>query len=659
MQSRWNDAQAPAAEDLLAMRVYTSRLLGSDADLVMHGGGNTSVKIRQDDFFGDPVDVLYVKGSGWDLGTIEAQGFAPVRLDVLKRLAELPELTDTDMVRVQKSAMLDPAAPGPSVEAILHAILPFRFVDHSHADAVVALSNTPDGETRIRRLYGDRVLIVPYVMPGFILAKTIYDMTRDADWSRVDGMVLMSHGVFTFDDDARRSYERMVEMVDLAEKALAESGADRAPVTASEPAPPLDTARLARLRRRVGRLRGAAVLARLEETPEARGFAARPDVADLATRGPLTPDHVIRTKRVPILLGSDDDSDLEAFVRAYKAYFEDHADASLQQLDAAPRWGVLTGGAGTLAFGRSPKELGIIADIARHTCRAVQWAEFLGGWTALPARDIFEVEYWELEQAKLKRAGSTPALQGKVAWVTGAASGIGRAAAEELADDGAVVVALDVDPAIESLFDGPGRLGLRCDVTDASALAAALDRTVRTFGGLDILVSNAGFFPSSASLETLSDELWQRSLDLNLTSHQRVLKTVLPVLRHGFDPSVIFVASKNVLAPGPGAAAYSAAKAGLTQLARVAALELGKDGIRVNVLHPNGVFDTALWTPEVLQSRAEKYGLDVDSYKARNVLGTEVRSRDVARAVCVLAGTELSRTTGAQLPVDGGNDRVI
>ena len=668
MKSRWNDEEAKSLLDNpLALRVYTSRLMGNDPFLVMHGGGNTSVKVADRDFFGDPVDVLYVKGSGWDLATIEPQGFAPVRLEVLKRLATFETLADSDMVRVQKSAMLDPSAPGPSVEAILHGILPFRFVDHTHADAVVTLSNTPDGESRIRDLYGDSVLIVPYIMPGFLLAQHIFKMTRETDWSRVDGMVLMSHGVFTFHDDGRQSYERMIEMVDAAEQALKSSGAWSVPRLGADENPRLHPPDLAAIRRRVGKLRGFPVYARLDDSAEARGFADRPDAAEIATRGPLTPDHVIRTKRVPVVLDRDPSSALTAYAEHYQQYFDAHNDGSLSRLDPAPRWALWQGlgssAHGTLAFGRSIKETEIISDIVDHTRRAIQWAEHLGGWTALPAKDIFEVEYWELEQLKLKKAGSSPPLQGKVAWVTGAASGIGKATAEQLVARGAAVVALDLDPSVEAFGSSTSAsgstLGLICDVTDPKALERALQQTVQTFGGLDILVSNAGTFPPGELIEKLDHEIWNRSLEINLTSHQRVLKATIPVLRHGFDPSVVFVGSKNVPAPGPGAGAYSAAKAGLTQLARVAALELGADGIRVNVLHPNGVFDTALWTDEVLAARAEKYGITVEAYKTNNVLGCEVSSQDVARAACALADDDFRATTGAQIPIDGGNDRVI
>ncbi|MEM6797302.1 MAG: SDR family oxidoreductase, partial [Acidobacteriota bacterium] len=432
----------------------------------------------------------------------------------------------------------------------------------------------------------------------------------------------------------------------------------------------LDAEELARVRRRAGELRGEAVRVRLEDSPAARGFAERDDVSDLATRGPLTPDHSIYTKRVPAVLDSSSELDLEAqldaFAEGQNAYFERHSGPEHGRLDPSPRWAVWRG-RGTLAFGHTEKQLRVIGDLARHTCRAAQWAESLGGWRALGEREIFDVEYWELEQIKLRKGkkGAARPLEGKVAWVSGAASGIGRASAERLMAAGAAVVGLDIDPAISWLggggeAGGPGAgLGLVCDVADPEALERSRDRAVAAFGGVDIVVSNAGFFPSGETLENLDDEVWQRSLELNLTAHRRLLKLAIPLLRHGFDPAVIFIASKNVPAPGPAAGAYSAAKAGLTQLARVAALELGEDGIRVNVLHPDGVFDTGLWSEELIAQRAARYGLSPEGYRTQNVLGVEVRSADVARAVCCLAGTEFGVTTGAQIAVDGGNDRVL
>ncbi len=664
MRSLWSDAAAAEfADDPLELRVYTSRLLGQQPDLVLHGGGNTSVKITEKDLFGDDEDILYVKGSGWDLSTIEAAGFAPVRLGTLLHMAGFDQLSDTDMVRMQRAAMTDPYAPNPSVEAVLHAIIPFRYVDHTHADAVVTITNTPAGEQKIRDILGDRVLIIPYVMPGFILARKIYDMTRGIDWAQYDGMVLLQHGVFTFADDARQSYENMIELVSIAEHYIEEQAG---PGSAAPPAPAAEVAdaglrMLAGVRKQVAAARGAAVYALLDDTDDAHAFASLDTVDSIATRGPLTPDHIIRTKQSPLILGADNDPETTAvddYAAAYRAYFDRNAGAHQTCLDPAPRWAVWKQH-GLVAFGATLKEAGIIADINRHTISAICVAEQLGGWQALPEKDLFDMEYWELEQAKLGKQKASPEFQGKVALVTGAASGIGRACVEALLARGAAVAALDINPAIDGMYNRDEVLELVCDVTDGVRLHQSVRQSVRRFGGLDIVVSNAGVFTANETIESMDDDTWRLSMAVNLTSHEQLIKHCVPFLRHGIDPAIVIIASKNVPAPGPGAGAYSAAKAGLTQLARVAALELGKDGIRVNTIHPNAVFDTGVWSDEMLQARANSYGISVEAYRTRNLLHTGVRSKDVAAMACAMAGATFAKTTGAQVPVDGGNERVI
>lgn len=656
MKSRWNDQDADQLDDPLSLRAYTSRLIGGDEDLVLHGGGNTSVKTSVPDLFGEEQEVLYVKGSGWDLASIEPAGFAPVRLEVLKRMAALEALSDTDMVRHQRAAMLDPSAPNPSVEAILHAIIPFRYVDHTHADAVVTLSNTPDGERIIRRVYGERVLVVPYVMPGFELARRIAALTADVDWTSLDGMVLMHHGVFSFADDARESYERMIRLVDQAENHLESNGALK--VASNAASSEVDCRKLSRLRQAVSMAAGKPMLVRIDDSAEAVGFSEISGLDDIAQRGPLTPDHVIRTKRVPLIIRDDIDNCVAGFIDDYKRYFVNNTDGAVTCLDPAPRWGIWPG-RGMLSFGASAAEARAVSDIARHTARAIQWAEALGGWRTLPEKDIFQVEYWELEQAKIKTTSDRPPLQGKVALVTGAAGGIGRACVSALLERGAAVVAVDMKAMMASEFGRPEVKTVQCDVSDAGRIRSAIDQGIRAFGGLDIVISNAGVFPASRSIEDMDDDTWQHSLAVNLSSHQYLLRYCVPYLKNGIDPAVVIVGSKNVPAPGPGAAAYSAAKAGLTQLARVAALELGEFGIRVNTVHPNAVFDTGMWTEATVRSRARRYDMSVDEYKSNNLLKTEITAADVAGMICEMAGPVFSKTTGAQVPVDGGNERVV
>jgi rhamnose utilization protein RhaD (predicted bifunctional aldolase and dehydrogenase)/NAD(P)-dependent dehydrogenase (short-subunit alcohol dehydrogenase family) len=654
MRSLWNDAEAARFEGLLGQRVYTSRLLGRDHALVLHGGGNTSVKIRQPNLFGESEEILYVKGSGWDLESIEAPGFAPVRLEQVKRLATLEQLSDAQMVQELRAAMIDPSAPTPSVETILHALLPHRFVDHTHADALLAITNTADGERRIREIYADSVVVVPYVMPGFDLARVVAELLpRDASPETV-GLVLLNHGFFSFGETAREAYERMLELVSLAEAYLAAHNAWDLPDVGAAPSG-ATRLELASLRHQASEAAGFPLIAATHPSQREMAFAQRADVADIAQQGPATPDHVIRTKRLPQL-----GKDVAAFKAAYAAYFAEHATPHLKMLDPAPRV-ILDPEIGMITLGRTARDAAVAHDIYTQTTDVILRATALGGYRALPAADMFAVEYWDLEQAKLRRGSSTPMFAGEIGLVTGAASGIGKATVEALLQRGAAVVGLDLNPGVRDMLGARvDFLGLECDVTRADDIERALDAAVRAFGGLDMLVLNAGIFGASRRIEALGLAEWRQTMDVNLDANLVLLSAAYPLLRCAPNCGrVVVIGSKNVPAPGPGAAAYSASKAALNQLARVAALEWGADGIRVNVVHPNAVFDTGLWTDDVLNSRAANYGLSVEEYRKNNVLRVEVTSRDVAEMAAEMCGPLFSRTTAAQVPVDGGNERVI
>ncbi len=657
MNSRWDDREAAACANDLELRCYTSRLLGSDPTLVLHGGGNTSVKLTGKNLLGDDEDILYVKGSGWDLVTIEAAGFAPVRLAHLKRLAQLPALSDPQMVNELATQVTRASAPAPSVEAILHAILPWKWVDHTHADAVLTLTNARDGEARIREVYGDLVVVVPYVMPGFDLARVCAsEYPRQAGADTV-GMVLMNHGIFSFGATARESYERMIMLVNRAEDYLKRNGAWDLAWRAGAPAGAGVAPNLARLRKAIAGAAGFPVVMTRHTDARSLAFCRRDDVATVSQQGPATPDHSIRSKNLP-LLGRD----VAAYAAAYRAYFAAHepqAKERKKMLDPAPRL-VLDPEFGLCAVGRSAKDAAIVAEIYAHTIDVIARATALGGFRALPAQDLFDVEYWDLEQAKLAKGGKPPLFAGEVALVTGAASGIGRACVDALLARGAAVVGLDLDPAIATLHARPDFLGIVADVTSEEQVGDALRRTVDAFGGLDMLILNAGIFPGGARIDALPTEQWRRVMQVNLDANLVLMREGHPLLKEApRGGRVVVIGSKNVPAPGPGAAAYSASKAALNQLARVAALEWGADGIRINSLHPNAVFDTGIWTDEVLVSRAKHYGMTVDQYRRNNVLRTEVGSRDVAELAAEMCGPLFAKTTGAQLPVDGGNERVI
>lgn len=391
MKNLWTQEESKAYQSDLALRVYTSNLLGRSDELVLHGGGNTSVKTKV-----DGEDILYVKGSGWDLVSIKEEGFAPVKLDTLVKMASYESLSDSDMVTEQKAAMIDKTAPNPSVEAILHAIIPFKFVDHTHADAVVTISNTKTGLENIEKVFPN-FLIIPYVMPGFILAQKIYEMTRGFDWNTCEGIILHNHGIFTFDDDAKKSYDKMIDAVTLAEDFLNKNTAFEIDTTLKSVEFDLE-----KLKDLISEEKGHTVCLHSNQTPMAIHYASKDNLAFYATQGLLTPEHIIRTKRVPLVLLDENIEDaLKKYKEEYINYFNRFSKDEIC-LNPTPNYAVIKG-FGIVTFGKNGKEASIINDIVSHTLLAVLKADKLGGYESISLQDSFEMEYWELEQAKLKK----------------------------------------------------------------------------------------------------------------------------------------------------------------------------------------------------------------------------------------------------------------
>jgi rhamnulose-1-phosphate aldolase/alcohol dehydrogenase len=700
MESRWSDREAaeyvdrftPRWGEELALRVYTSRLIGRDPDLVMHGGGNTSLKGTVKTLVGDDIEALFVKGSGWDLDAIEPPGLPAVDLGHLRRLRTLTELSDEEMVNQLRTHLFDAGAPNPSVETLLHAFLPHRFIDHTHADIALVLTNQPPDEADaiVREAFGPRWGIVPYIMPGFALAKLAADVyERDGE---VEGLVLLNHGLFTFADDARTAYERMIAGVDRAERFVRARARERRPIgrgarLASAPADA--AARLAPVLR--GALAEASgtggdrvfrrMILEYRASEEALEILAAPEAAHVATANPLTPDHVIRTKGQALLLPGDlplDDADalrarLEAAVTSYRETYDGYFAANrarartpVTKLDTYPRV-VLVPGVGVFTAGRSKQDACIAADITEHTLRAKSLANAIGRYTALSDADLFDMEYWSLEQAKLGKAKEPP-LAGQVALVTGAAGAIGFAICKKLVEAGAHVMVTDVaaervDAAVAEL--DPKRRGVAAgavmDVTRDASVAAALAETCRRYGGLDILVLNAGVAHVSP-IESTDTEAFRRVMDVNLVGYFLVLREAVALLkRQGTGGNVIVNSSKNVFGPGADFGTYSASKAGAHQLGKVAALELAAAGVRVNMINADAVFGDAkrpsgLWQ-EVGPARARSRGLETGAlqgyYRERNLLKATVTGEHVGNAVVFFA-SNLTPTTGATLPVDGG-----
>jgi rhamnulose-1-phosphate aldolase/alcohol dehydrogenase len=679
MLNRYRDDEAQRAVDTygprwgehLALRTYTSRLIGAEPSLVLHGGGNTSVKDVATNVLGDAIDVLYVKGSGWDLASIEPPGFPAVKLDHLRRLVHLPTLSDEDMVNEQRVNMLDAGAPNASVEALLHAFLPARYVDHSHADAILQLTNHADGEAYVRDALGDDLLLVPYVKPGFDLAALCARLF--AANPGCTGMILMSHGLFTWGDTAKASYDRHIELVSTAERWLAARPPRRA---VRVPTDVRDvTARVAPL------LRGALHDGRSWLLDHRAGDDLLALLADdrldrWATAGLLTPDHVIRTRPRPCVVRPPLDQGDEALAAALReavatwragqdAYFQAHAAGRpLRQLDGVPRV-VLVPGVGLFGVGATTSEARIAADLGERTLQVKEDTEGVGPFQGLGDAELFEVEYWSLEQAKLGQTKERP-LSRKVALVTGGAGAIGVGVAAKLLEAGAAVVLADRDAA--GLTRARAALGAKAacttvvtDVTDAASVAAAFAHAARTFGGVDVVVPNAGV-ALSAPITDIDPADFRRVMEVNGTgTFLTVQAAARELLRQGTGGHLILISSKNVFGPGEEFAAYSASKAAAHQVGRVAALELARHGVAVNMINPDAVFahgdiPSGLWAA-VGPDRARARGMDPadlpDFYRQRNLLQATVTAEHVGNAVVFFA-SGLTPTTGASLPVDGG-----
>jgi len=678
IQNLWSDndadlmvaryAESGVSRDL-ALRVYTSRLLGGEPALVLHGGGNTSVKTVTRDLVDEVAEVLCVKGSGWDMAAIEPAGLPAVRLEPLRTLRRRDALSDEDMVRVQRANLIDPGAPNPSVETLLHAFLPHKFIDHTHATAVLSLADQPDAAERCAELYDGRLGIVPYVMPGFLLAKKAAEIF-DKDES-VEGLVLLKHGIFTFGDTARDAYERMIDAVTLAEKRLQRGrknvfAAVALPSAIAKPeeiAPILrgacalpDPATAGAYKRFVLDFRGG---------PAVLNLVNGADVARYGRAGVATPDHTIRTKNYPLIVpppeaGRVDDfavaarAAVEAFIAEYHAYFARHnaaAGGGKRELDPAPRV-TLVPGVGLFGLGRTAKDAAIAADLAESWVATVTDAEAIGTFESLPEAELFEMEYWSLEQAKLGGAVDKP-LQGQVAVVTGGAGTIGLATARALRAEGAEVALLDraeADPG--GAGEKNGGVGIACDVTDSRAVAAAFERVVVRFGGVDIVVSNAGA-AWQGRIGEVPDAVLRESFELNFFAHQTVAQQAVKImLAQGTGGCLLFNVSKQAVNPGPNFGPYGLPKAATLALMRQYALEYGAQGIRSNAVNADGIRG-GLLTGAMIADRAAAYGISETAYMSRNLLSREVTAEDVAAAFVDLA---LARNTTASIAtVDGGN----
>ena len=679
MDSHWNDEVANGLQPL-DLLVYASRLVGAETSLAVWGGGNTSLKLTEPDLRGRPIRVLRVKGSGSDLKTITRKDFPGVRLDDVQLLSERDDMDDQEMVDYLARCLQEPGSPRPSIETLLHGFLPFEAVLHTHADAIVALTNTEHGHEVVARLYGKDVVSLPYRRPGFRLSREVADAARAHPEAR--GVVLEKHGLITWGATLKEAYLGTLDLVSRAEERVrVATGRGRVWGVPMVRMPDPDTRRAVAtavapvLRGLLSRERR--VLLRFDDGPDVLALASAPEGRRLIQIGPATPDHTLYTKRVPCFVPLGDPASPKAviaalrtaiagFVREYTACFEAHRSEGATLTDPHPRV-ILLPGLGMFTTGKDARTAGIVADIYHHTAWVLGAASGIGDYVSLTPAEAFGVEFWPLELYKLAQAPPEKELARRIALVTGGASGIGRAVARRLAREGAHVVVGDVDEegAARVAHDivtelGPARaIGVRMDVADEESVQDGLLASMETYGGLDVVVSNAGI-AHSAPLASISLADWERSFAVNARGHFLVTREAFRILEaQGLGGSLLYVATKNVMSPGKDFAAYSAAKAAEAQLAKVAAIEGGPHGIRANIVNPDAVFrDSRLWSEEVRRERARAQGIDVaqleEFYRKRNLLGVSVLPEDVAEAVLFLASDRAAKTTGCTLTVDGG-----
>ncbi|MBI4281987.1 MAG: bifunctional rhamnulose-1-phosphate aldolase/short-chain dehydrogenase [Chloroflexi bacterium] len=679
MKTLWSEKDALGMSDL-DLLVYQSRLVGAEPSLVLWGGGNTSLKTTERDFRGQECRVLRVKGSGTDMKSIQRQGFPGVLLEHVLPLLEREDMSDEEMVDYLNHCLVEPNAPRPSIETLLHAFLPQASIVHSHADAILSITNTHRPAAILAEAFDDAVVAVPYRRPGFLLSKEVALAARSNPHAR--GVVLLNHGLVTWGDTPRDAYESHIELVSRAEALIERHGQGRR-IFAQSKGVRLEPS----LRRRVAAsiaptIRGLVsprqrALLRFGDGDEVMEFVNSSEAEGMTALGAATPDHLLSTKRVPLLIDAKDPQELDVvkenlrdgiagYAVAYEEWFSQHSDGHHPMLDPFPRV-VLVRGLGMWTTGKDARAARIAADIYCHTIGILEGSQALDSYTSLSPREAYDAEYWPLELYKQSLAPPEKELARRVVLVTGAGSGIGRAIALRFAQEGAHVVVTDVQLAgarrvaqeIATKYGEERVLCCKLDVSREKDVQAAFQATRLAFGGLDILVSNAGVAHTSP-VDRLSLSDWQASLAVNATGHFLVAREAVGLLKEqGLGGSLVFIATKNVTAPGGEFGAYSAAKAAEAQLARVLAIENGPYGIRSNMINPDAIFQgSRLWSSRIREERAQAHGIPVEQveefYQQRTLLKTAVTAEDVAEAALFLAGDRSLKTTGAMLPVDGG-----
>lgn len=678
-QNLWNDTDAAKLPDLEGL-VYRSNLLGRDRAVVNIYGGNTSAKIMMTDHVGRRVEVLAVKASGSDVLTIKESQFALLKMDEIEPLYQRDEMTDEEMVAYLERTWFEQGRPRQSIETLLHAFVPGKHVDHTHPDTVISLMCVENAEEEARKVYGERMAYVPYIRPGFTLSKWIGGKVRDNP--KVECVVMGKHGLVTWGPDSKSTYETTIRIIQETEDYIADRKKGKK-VFGDLKVPGLSqTERQDIMAEVLPVIRGAVssrktAILQYDDSDVVLAMVGAEKTPQVSQIGAACPDHLVHVKRQPLFVDWQPAQGIEAlkdkirqgvqdYETRYVQYFDENKNEGDELRDAAPRV-ILIPGLGMVNTGKDITNADVSRQLYHRAIAVIGDSEALGGFVSLTANEAYNIEYWPLELYKLKLAPPDRDFAGKVILITGAASGIGRATAYRLAQDGAHVVVADINAeggeetvaAIEKKY-GKGRaMFVHTNVTSEEAVQNALRQTVLKYGGLDVLVNNAGI-AGGASIEDTTLAMFQRNIDILVTGYFLMAREAFKIMKaQGVGGTMVFVGSKNSIAAGKGAAAYSAAKAAEVHMARCLAEEGGPLGIRVNSVLPDAVIQgSAIWSSEWKEARARQYGIKVEElgefYAKRNVLKAEIFPEDIAEGIAFLAGPRSSKTTGTMLPIDGG-----